>query len=116
MYLFLFYFQLKGIVDDCECSVDFVDQFNNNRIYPRLASLLSKKYFRFYKVNLKKPCPFWPDDGGCASRACAVESCTEVIYIYSNSYIKIMLFKKIKVFPTAGLSIHSDFATPCLFP
>lgn len=69
--------ELKGIVDDCECSVDFVDQFNNNRIYPRLASLLSKKYFRFYKVNLKKPCPFWPDDGGCASRACAVESCTE---------------------------------------
>nr|CAG4641553.1 EOG090X03A4 [Eurycercus lamellatus] len=69
--------ELKGNVDECECSVDFVDTFNNNRIYPRLKSLLEKKYFRFFKVNLKKPCPFWPDDGGCATRACAVESCTE---------------------------------------
>nr|CAG4636867.1 EOG090X03A4 [Ceriodaphnia reticulata] len=69
--------ELKGNVDECECSVDFVDKFNNYRIYPRLKSLLPKNYFRFFKVNLKKPCPFWPDDGGCASTACAVESCTE---------------------------------------
>ena len=77
--LHLYFFQLKGNVDECECSVDFVDKFNNNRIYPRLKSLLPKNYFRFFKVNLKRPCPFWPDDGGCASTACALESCTEVI-------------------------------------
>lgn len=69
--------ELKGNVDECECSVDFVDKFNNYRIYPRLKSLLPKNYFRFFTVNLKKPCPFWPDEGGCASTACAVESCTE---------------------------------------
>nr|CAG4649187.1 EOG090X03A4 [Scapholeberis mucronata] len=78
--------ELKGNVDECECSVDFVDKFNNYRIYPRLKSLLPKNYFRFFKVNLKKPCPFWPDDGGCASSACAVESCTEVFMAnYTNS-------------------------------
>ena len=70
--------QLKGNVDECDCSVDFVDIFNNNKIYPRMKSILSKNYFRFFKVNLKKPCPFWADDGGCAMKFCAVESCTEV--------------------------------------
>lgn len=65
-------------MDECECSVDFVDKFNNNRVYPRLKSLLAKNYFRFFKVNFKKPCPFWPDDGACASTACAVQSCSAV--------------------------------------
>nr|CAG4642387.1 EOG090X03A4 [Evadne anonyx] len=67
--------ELKGNVDECECSVDFVDTFNNYRIYPRTKRLLSKNYFRFYKVNLKKPCPYWEDEGGCVLKSCAVESC-----------------------------------------
>lgn len=45
-----FLFQLKGQVDDCTCNVGTVDYFNNIKIYPRLQSLLTKDYFRFYKV------------------------------------------------------------------
>lgn len=70
---------MKGNVDECACSVDLVDRFNNYKIYPRLMSLLAKNYFRFFKVNLKKPCPFWADDSQCAMKSCAVQSCTEVI-------------------------------------
>lgn len=70
-------FQLKGSVDDCSCSVDTVDYFNNNKIYPRLKSLLVKDYFRFYKVNLRKDCPFWTDDGRCAMKTCSVSTCKE---------------------------------------
>lgn len=69
--------ELKGNVDECACSVDLVDRFNNYKIYPRLMSLLAKNYFRFFKVNLKKPCPFWADDSQCAMKSCAVQSCTE---------------------------------------
>lgn len=57
--------------------MDTVDHFNNMKIYPRLQSLLVKNFFRFYKVNLKLECPFWPDDSRCAIRFCQVENCEE---------------------------------------
>ncbi|XP_063241551.1 ero1-like protein [Bacillus rossius redtenbacheri] len=69
--------KLKGRIDDCSCSVDTVDHFNNMKVFPRLQSLLNKNYFRFYKVNLKHECPFWSDDSRCAIRYCHVEPCLE---------------------------------------
>ncbi|XP_012264787.1 ero1-like protein [Athalia rosae] len=69
--------KLKGSIDDCSCSVDTVDHFNNVKIYPRLRSLLVKDYFRFYKVNLKQECPFWSDDSRCAIRYCHVQPCQD---------------------------------------
>ncbi|XP_049845314.1 ero1-like protein [Schistocerca gregaria] len=69
--------QLKGRIDDCNCTVDTVDHFNNVKIYPVLQSLLIKDYFRFYKVNLKKTCPFWADDSKCAMRYCHVQPCLD---------------------------------------
>lgn len=67
--------KLKGSIDDCSCSVDTVDYFNNMKIYPRLQSLLVRDYFRFYKVNLTRECPFWVDDSKCAMRSCHVQAC-----------------------------------------
>ncbi|EDV40534.1 uncharacterized protein Dana_GF10559 [Drosophila ananassae] len=69
--------ELEGSINDCSCDVDTVDHFNNMKIYPRLQSLLVKNFFRFYKVNLKLECPFWPDDSRCAIRFCQVENCEE---------------------------------------
>lgn len=69
--------QLKGRIDDCSCNVDTVDYYNNIKVYPRLQSLLTKDYFRFYKVNLKFACPFWSDDSRCSIRFCHVEPCAE---------------------------------------
>ncbi|XP_060521323.1 ero1-like protein [Cylas formicarius] len=69
--------QLKGKIDECTCTVDTVDHFNNVRVFPRLRSLLVKDYFRFYRVNLKRECPFWSDDSRCAMRYCHVEPCGE---------------------------------------
>lgn len=70
--------QLKGNIDDCSCSVETLDSFNNNKIYPRLNSLLEKDYFRYFKVNLNKECPFWEDDSKCAMRYCSVQACTSI--------------------------------------
>ncbi|XP_063695477.1 ero1-like protein [Culicoides brevitarsis] len=69
--------QLKGTIDDCSCNVDTVDYFNNVKIYPRLQSLLTKDFFRYYKVNLKRKCPFWPDEHKCAMKFCHVQSCDQ---------------------------------------
>lgn len=51
--------QLEGKIDDCMCNVDTVDYFNNMKIFPRLQSLLQKDFFRYFKYNANKPCPFW---------------------------------------------------------
>ncbi|KAL3289782.1 hypothetical protein HHI36_023177 [Cryptolaemus montrouzieri] len=69
--------QLQGQIDDCTCNVDTVDHFNNVKIYPRLRSLLQKDYFRFFKVNLFRKCPFWQDNSQCGIRYCHVEPCKE---------------------------------------
>ncbi|KAJ8678805.1 hypothetical protein QAD02_014592 [Eretmocerus hayati] len=69
--------KLNGVIDDCSCTIDTVDYFNNMKIYPRLQSLLVRDYFRFYKVNLKRECPFWSDDSKCAIRFCHVKTCQD---------------------------------------
>uniref|UniRef100_A0A8D2P9W7 ERO1-like protein alpha n=1 Tax=Zosterops lateralis melanops TaxID=1220523 RepID=A0A8D2P9W7_ZOSLA len=51
------------------------DAFNNYKLFPRLNELLESDYFRYYKVNLQKPCPFWEDNSHCAMRDCAVQPC-----------------------------------------
>lgn len=68
---------LKGNIEDCQCEVDTVDDFNNVKVFPRLRSLLVKDYFRYFKVNLKTKCPFWHDDSKCSMRYCSVQSCQE---------------------------------------
>ena len=69
--------QLEGKIDDCKCNIDTVDYFNNMKIFPRLQSLLQKDYFRYFKYNAKKPCPFWNNtDDLCKYKSCGVEACT----------------------------------------
>ncbi|XP_030340706.1 ERO1-like protein alpha [Strigops habroptila] len=67
--------QVTGHLDDCTCDVETIDAFNNYKFFPRLNKLLESDYFRYYKVNLKKPCPFWNDNSHCGRRDCAVKPC-----------------------------------------
>ena len=68
--------QLKGRIDDCKCSIDTVDYFNNKKIYPRLQSLLQKNYFKYFQYNTRKKCPFWDTSlEKCSSLSCGVKSC-----------------------------------------
>lgn len=66
---------VTGHLDDCTCDVETIDAFNNYKLFPRLNELLESDYFRYYKVNLKKPCPFWNDNSHCGIRDCAVKPC-----------------------------------------
>uniref|UniRef100_A0A8C9T6K5 Endoplasmic reticulum oxidoreductase 1 beta n=1 Tax=Scleropages formosus TaxID=113540 RepID=A0A8C9T6K5_SCLFO len=68
---------LTGVLDDCFCDIESIDVFNNFKIYPRIQKLTERDYFRYYKVNLKRPCPFWPDDSQCSIKDCQVEPCPE---------------------------------------
>ncbi|KAJ8341127.1 hypothetical protein SKAU_G00334180 [Synaphobranchus kaupii] len=67
--------QVTGHLDDCTCDVESINTFNNMQLFPKLQKLLESDYFRFYKVNLNKPCPFWAENSHCGSRYCAVNPC-----------------------------------------
>ncbi|KAM9156703.1 ERO1-like protein beta [Pangshura tecta] len=69
--------QLTGVLDDCLCDIESIDDFNTYKIFPKIQKLQERDYFRYYKVNLKRPCPFWADDGHCSIRDCHVEPCPE---------------------------------------
>uniref|UniRef100_A0A673J2L0 Endoplasmic reticulum oxidoreductase beta n=1 Tax=Sinocyclocheilus rhinocerous TaxID=307959 RepID=A0A673J2L0_9TELE len=74
----LCFLQLTGVLDDCFCDIESIDVFNNFKIYPHIRKLVERDFFRYYKVNLKRPCPFWPDEGQCSIKDCHVEPCPEV--------------------------------------
>lgn len=42
--------QVTGDLDDCACDVETIDDFNNNKLFPKLQRLLESDYFRFYEV------------------------------------------------------------------
>ncbi|RXN23026.1 ERO1 beta isoform X1 [Labeo rohita] len=82
---------LTGVLDDCFCDIESIDVFNNFKIYPHIRKLIERDFFRYYKVNLKRPCPFWPDDGHCSIKDCHVEPCPESkvpVGIKSGNYNK----------------------------
>ncbi|XP_021122036.1 ERO1-like protein beta isoform X9 [Heterocephalus glaber] len=87
--------QVAGVLDDCLCDIDSIDNFNNYKIFPKIKKLQERDYFRYYKVNLKRPCPFWAEDGHCSIKDCHVEPCPEskipvgIKAGHSNKYLKV---------------------------
>lgn len=69
--------KLEGHIDDCSCSIDTVDHFNNIKLYPILQSLLISDFFRYIKINLNRGCPYWADDSRCVIKDCSVKTCSE---------------------------------------
>lgn len=66
-------------VDNCRCELGSIDEFNNRKVFPLLRKLLQRDFFRFYKVNMEKSCPFWPDDRQCASKECGIGYCDDEV-------------------------------------
>lgn len=69
--------ELTGPVDVCCCDVETVDTLNSDTIHPIISKLVKQVYFRFFKVNFNKECPFWLDDGRCVLKDCHVEKCSK---------------------------------------
>ena len=74
------FFKQSGRVSQfCPCSIETVQRLNSELIMPRLLPLLNRTFFRYAKLDLERPCPFWDDSrsGSCVLRDCAVEACSE---------------------------------------
>ena len=62
-----------GQIEDASCDYETVETINS-QFFDRLDTLRKTDFFKFYKVNLFKECPFWNENGFCMNRACSVET------------------------------------------
>lgn len=62
-----------GQISDARCDYETVEMdINSANFFPILDKLRREKYFRLYKVDLYKDCPFWNDNSLCMSKDCTV--------------------------------------------
>lgn len=66
---------LSGRIEGCCTDVESVDATNERHFLPILHDLSKRTFFRYFKVDLWRPCPFWEEDGQCHMRDCAVCEC-----------------------------------------
>ncbi|CAJ0745198.1 2693_t:CDS:10 [Entrophospora sp. SA101] len=66
----------SGLISDACCDYKTVENINND-LFPRLQELIKTDFFKYYKLNLYKECPFWHENGQCINQACAVETTDE---------------------------------------
>ena len=74
--------ELEGPVDDCMCDVETVDicVMNTDNVHQILEEISQKNFFKYFKVDYLKDCPFWEDDSVCSVEAggnCGVSPCSE---------------------------------------
>ncbi|ORX82806.1 endoplasmic oxidoreductin [Anaeromyces robustus] len=64
----------QGTISDSCCEYESVETMNKE-LSSTLNELVQTTFFRYYKVDLWKECPFWPDAGLlCTSERCSVPS------------------------------------------
>ncbi|CAG8742038.1 14793_t:CDS:2, partial [Acaulospora colombiana] len=63
------------------CNYETVESVNDD-LFDVLHQLVQTPFFRYYKVDLYKDCPFWDDVDKCASRDCVIQAVDEVKRVY----------------------------------
>lgn len=76
--------QLSGPIEATNCAYETIEALNKE-LFPAVHDLVSTPFFKYYKVNLFRQCPFWSDNGGlCMNRACAVQEVNEVCIVHAS--------------------------------
>ena len=68
--------EMKGPIVDAKCNFETVDSAVKEYFVPLLKNLTSRAFFRYFRVDLERPCPFWEDDGECSMQGCSVGECS----------------------------------------
>jgi hypothetical protein len=69
--------QPSGPIENTLCAYETIETLNKD-LYPTLHDLVTSDFFRHYKVDLFRECPFWYENGFCMNRDCGVETADEV--------------------------------------
>lgn len=63
--------RLTGPIETTLCDYETLESANEE-IVSNLDDLVKMPFFRYYKVDLYRECPFWKENGFCMHRACGV--------------------------------------------
>ncbi|KAJ9124003.1 hypothetical protein QFC22_000795 [Naganishia vaughanmartiniae] len=66
----------SGPIENTLCAYETIESLNKD-LYPTLHDLVTSDFFRHYKVDLFRECPFWYENGFCMNRDCGVETADE---------------------------------------
>lgn len=83
---------MDGVVSDCNCRYDTVNEAVKDFFVPVLGNLttrwisactlfyiphdeFNRPFFRYFRLNLETPCPFWQEEGQCSLEGCSVCTC-----------------------------------------
>ncbi|OCF61821.1 endoplasmic oxidoreductin 1 [Kwoniella mangroviensis CBS 10435] len=66
----------SGPIESTHCLYETVESLNK-KLFPTIHELVSYPFFKHYKVDLYKECPFWHENGFCMNRNCGVEEANE---------------------------------------
>ncbi|EQC39247.1 hypothetical protein SDRG_03452 [Saprolegnia diclina VS20] len=69
--------ELTGTVTDSCCNYETVDVATQAHFHPLLDELRTLSFFRYFKADLTKECPFWHSNNQCANRDCSVCECAK---------------------------------------
>ncbi|KAJ3415701.1 hypothetical protein HDV05_004379 [Chytridiales sp. JEL 0842] len=61
-----------GTIEDACCEFKTVDSVNEE-LAPFIDELVTTSFFRYFKVDLDKGCPFWKENPMCVQRDCSVQ-------------------------------------------
>lgn len=64
-------------IPDCTCRHETVQQAVTSFISPLLSKIATTTFFRYFFVELERPCPFWKENGLCMMEACSVCTCPD---------------------------------------
>ena len=67
---------MKGPIVDAKCNFETVDSAVKEYYVSLLKNITSRAFFRYFRVDLERPCPFWEDDGECSMKGCSVGECS----------------------------------------
>lgn len=59
-------------LEDCCCELTDVDAINE-KVGPLLDELADTTFFRYFRANIRRECPFWHENAQCVNRNCAID-------------------------------------------
>ncbi|CAL1707294.1 unnamed protein product [Somion occarium] len=65
-----------GPIETTLCDFETVESYNDE-LYTQLHDLVQTPFFKYYRVDLYRECPFWQENGYCMNRECAITTVDE---------------------------------------
>ena len=69
--------KMEGPITDCSCDYGTVNKAITKFYQPILTNITELTFFRYFRVDLEQPCPFWHEEGQCMMEGCSVGTCEE---------------------------------------